>query len=380
MNKQELALATNGFGFNVLRSLWIEGGRKETIFISPTSISTCFSLALNGADGQTREQIAATLGVPADQLDAVNTAVKELMTELETADPDAKVEIANALFGKLGYQFKQDFIDTNVANLRAEVKPLDFAGDPQGSVAQINSWCAKKTHGKITSIISQIPPSAAMFLLNAVYFKGMWANPFEKDLTEPRTFTRLDGSTVDHPTMQQFDKIPYLETDTFQAASLAYGNGRFNMYLFVPKFGTTLDGLIESLTSDNWQQWMQRFRKRDGQIYVPKFKIEYFSVLNDTLKGLGMSIAFDPDRADFSRMVPSPDSVFIDEVRHKTFIEVNEEFTEAAAVTSIGMCFATSVGSFELPFTLDVNKPFITAIRDNTTGALLFIGAIAEPK
>ncbi len=381
MNKNQLATATNGFGLNVLRSLWAEGGRNQTVFISPTSISTCFSLALNGADGATRDKIASVLGVPAGELDAVNAAVKDLMTELETADPDAKVEIANALFGKLGYKFKQGFIDTNVANLRAEVKELDFAGDPDGSVEAINGWCAEKTHDKIKSIISQIPPSAAMFLLNAVYFKGMWASPFEKDLTAPRTFTKLDGSTVDHPTMQQFvDKVPYLETDTFQAASLEYGKGRFKMYFFLPKDGTTIDALVESLTGDNWEQWMRQFRNRDGQLYVPKFKIEYFSVLNDTLKALGMQVAFDPSEADFSNMVPAPDRVFIDEVRHKTFIEVNEEFTEAAAVTSIGMCFATSIGHFEPPFTLDINKPFVTAIRDSVTGAVLFIGAIVEPK
>lgn len=378
MNKTQLATATNGFGLDVLRSLWAEGGREKTVFISPSSISICFSLALNGANGETREKIAAALGVPAGELDAVNAAIKELMTELEGADPDAKVEIANALFGKLGYKFKQAFIDTNVQNLRAEVKPLDFEGDPDGSLKAINGWCDEKTHGKITSILDEIPPGAAMFLLNAVYFKGMWQTAFEKELTAPRTFTKLDGSTVDHPTMSQFDKYPYLETEAFQAASLPYGTGRFNMYLFLPKEGTTIDALVESLTGDNWQTWMRQFRNRDGQVYLPKFKIEYFACLNDTLKALGMEVAFDPEAADFSNLAEDP--TFIDEVRHKTFIEVNEEFTEAAAVTSIGMAFATSIGHYDPPFTLDINRPFVTAIRDNKTGAVLFIGAIVEPK
>jgi serpin B len=144
--------------------------------------------------------------------------------------------------------------------------------------------------------------------------------------------------------------------------------------------GKTVADLVNGLTGESWQRYMYQFDDTPGTVYLPKFKLEYETELNDALKALGMEVAFDEQRADFSNLVPPPDRVLINQVKHKTFIEVNEEFTEAAAVTSVGMVFATSIRMPKLPFVLDLNRPFLTAIRDNWTGAVLFLGAIVEPK
>lgn len=381
MEKTDLAKSTNAFGIEVLRKLWKEAEENKTVFISPASISLALSMVLNGASGETRKAMAKTLGVPADKLDEVNAAVKELIAELSTADDKAKLEVANAIFGKLGYEFKPEFLATNIANFGAEIKPLDFEGDPEGALKAINGWCDQKTHGKIPSILDKIPPGAAMFLLNAVYFKGMWQTKFDEQQTKPRTFTLLDGTTKDHPTMKQVDEYPYLETDDFQAASLPYGEeGRFSMYFFLPKRGKSVANLVNGLTGEAWERYMHQFDSAPGTVYLPKFKLEYETELNDALKALGMEVAFDEQNADFSNLVPLPDRVLINQVKHKTFIEVNEEFTEAAAVTSVGMVFATSIRMPKPPFVLDLNRPFLTGIRDNWTGAVLFLGAIVEPK
>jgi len=180
--------------------------------------------------------------------------------------------------------------------------------------------------------------------------------------------------------MFQRGDYQYLETDDFQAASLPYGEGRFSMYLLLPKDGKTVADLVDSLTGEAWEGYMSQFQETPGSVFLPKFKLEYETELNDALKALGMAVAFDEFLADFSKMVPPPDRVLINQVKHKTFIEVNEEFTEAAAVTSVGMVFATSIRIGPAPFVLDINRPFLTAIRDNETGALLFLGAIVEPK
>lgn len=215
-----------------------------------------------------------------------------------------------------------------------------------------------------------------MFLINAIYFKGKWMNEFDKSQTADQPFTLADGRQKQHPMMSQRGDYRYTENQQFQAVSLPYGKGRTSLYVFLPKPNSNLADFQKTLTAENWQTWMKTFSKREGSIQLPRFKMEYEIQLKKSLSALGMGIAFDPLKADFSNL--SETSTRIDEVKHKTFVEVNEEGTEAAAVTSIGIR-ATSAQMEVAPFSMTVDRPFFCAIRDNKTGEILFMGEIVNP-
>jgi serpin B len=241
----------------------------------------------------------------------------------------------------------------------------------------INNWVNQSTNGKIDKIVDVIEPNTAFILLNAIYFKGNWTEQFPKEATQLRPFTLLDGTQKQHPMMRHQDSasFPYYENELFQAVSLPYGEGRMSMYIFLPNQGVSLKTFYEKLNAENWQQWMNQFNNFDNSggevlISLPRFKLEYAIDLKDALKALGMEIAFTKE-ANFSGMTSS--SVSIDKIKHKTFVEVNEEGTEAAAVTEVG-------GVRSGPIEMNVNRPFFFAIRDNQTGSILFVGSIVEPK
>jgi len=199
---------------------------------------------------------------------------------------------------------------------------------------------------------------------------------FDKDKTVERPFYLADGTQKEHPMMSQSGEYQYYEDDTVQAISLPYGKGRLSFYVFLPRETVSLDTFEQQLTPENWQQWINQFGKRDGSIVLPRFKLEYEIQLNEALKALGMDVAFDR-RANFSNMTEA--DVLINQVKHKTFVEVNEEGTEAAAATSVGI-IPTSATFPQPPFEMVVDRPFFCAIRDNQTGTILFMGSIREPK
>ncbi|MCY7279144.1 MAG: serpin family protein, partial [Phormidesmis sp. CAN_BIN44] len=222
----------------------------------------------------------------------------------------------------------------------------------------------------------RIDADQVMFLINAIYFKGKWMNEFDKSQTTDQPFTLAGGRQKQHAMMSQRGDYRYTENQQFQAVSLPYGKGRTSLYVFLPKPNSNLADFQKTLTAENWQTWMKTFGKREGSIQLPRFKMEYETQLRKSLSALGMGIAFDPSKADFSNL--SATSTRIDEVKHKTFVEVNEEGTEAAAVTSTGIR-ATSAQMDVAPFSMTVDRPFFCAIRDNKTGEILFMGAIVDP-
>jgi serpin B len=217
-----------------------------------------------------------------------------------------------------------------------------------------------------------------LFLINAIYFKGAWSTEFDKAKTKDDVFTIGSGSQKRLPMMTQSGKYDYYEAANFQAVSLPYGSGRVSMYVFLPAAGTTINQFLPSLTTANWDAWMKSFSKTQGAIVLPRFKVEYEITLNDALKALGMGVAFDPDRANFSGILQTAQNAFISKVKHKTFAEVNEEGTEAAAVTSAEIS-VTSVAVPRKSFKMVVDRPFFFAIRDNKTGSVLFLGSIVDP-
>jgi serpin B len=258
---------------------------------------------------------------------------------------------------------------------KAQITELDFR-QPQAA-GKINRWVKQQTRGKISQIVDQVQPNLVLLLLNAVYFKGTWSEGFDTAATVNHPFTLANSTRKQHPMMTQTGEYDYYETTQFQAVSLPYGKGRFSLYLFLPKSKSNLSSFYRDLTAANWNQWMNKFQNRPGSIQIPKFKLEYNLNLNNALKALGMDIAFDGNKADFSGM--SQGKLAIDQVRHKTFVEVNEVGTEAAAATSVEM-IVTSTQFPPEPFKLVADRPFFFAIRDNETGTLLFMGSMTNPQ
>ncbi len=225
--------------------------------------------------------------------------------------------------------------------------------------------------------ISKIVQTIVLFLINAVYFKGSWQTEFALSDTYNGKFNLLSGETKQVPMMSRTGQYPVYSSENFQAINLPYGEGQMGMYIFLPDTESDIDSFIENINAEKWENWMERFREREVQIRIPKFKLEYGTkVLNDVLTSLGMGVAFDEELADFSRMADLEavgGNLYITKVAHKTFIEVNEEGTEASAVTNVG------VGIRSFPQRFIVDRPFFFAIRDGETGTVLFIGTVVEP-
>lgn len=369
----QLVEANTKFGFKLFSEI-LQQDSDKNVFISPTSVAIALAMTYNGASGETQAAMANALELQGMSLSDVNQANEALKTTLENADSDIQLSIANSLWARQGILFKPDFLQRNQEFYDAQVTDLDFANPEAKRI--INNWVKENTNGKIPQIISEIQPDDVLFLINAIYFKGNWADKFDKDKTVERPFYLADGTQKQHPMMSQSGEYQYYEDDSVQAISLPYGKGRLSFYIFLPRETVSLDTFEQQLTPENWQQWMNLFGKRDGSIVLPRFKLEYEIQLNEALKALGMDVAFDR-RADFSNMTDA--DVLINQVKHKTFVEVNEEGTEAAAATSVGMVL-TSATLPQTPFEMVVDRPFFCAIRDNQTGTILFMGSIREPQ
>jgi serine protease inhibitor len=287
-------------------------------------------------------------------------------------DPDVQFEIANSIWYRLGYTFKQDFVERNQIYFNALVQGLNFA-DP-GASATINGWVNENTGGKILDIVPEvIDPQTVMFLINAIYFKGIWTYEFDPEDTVDDLFTVPDGSSKPCRMMNQEGKFRYFVGSGFQAVDLPYGNGDFTMVVLLPTAESKIESLIEDLDAGSWLEWLGSFEEKEGRLQLPKFRLEYEATLNQVLTAMGMGIAFDADAADFSGMYDGAERLYISGVKHKTFVNVDEEGTEAAGVTSV------EVGATSTGVDMRVDHPFVFALRDSHTQTILFIGKIVEP-
>ena len=370
-------LGNTEFGFNLFRTMW-ESEQNQNIFISPFSVSTALTMTLNGAAGETEEAMIDTLQLQGITTDSINTSYYQLLQTLQTSDPKVTLTIANSLWAREGVPFKQDFQQRNSQYFNAEITSLDFA-DPN-SLTTINQWVNTNTNGKIKKILDEIESNAVLFLINAIYFKGEWKTEFDPSATSDRDFHLVTGSTKQVPMMARKGNYAYYENhhDNFQAISLPYGDGQMGMYIFLPSSKSNLNTFLDSLNTENWENWISQLREQEVMVYIPKFKMEYGTKeLNDALTSLGMGIAFDDDNADFSRMASLDDiggNLYIEKVAHKTFIEVNEEGSEAAAATSVGIGIRSILRTV-----FNADRPFFFAIRDNETKTILFMGTVVDP-
>lgn len=376
-----IVAANTQFGFKLFQRFVHESGGRNVV-MSPASVSLALSMTYNGAGGSTKIAMANALGytnVSADELNAGNRA---LMQNLTQPGPGVEISIANSLWGRRGVQFKPEFLSRNREFYQAEIQALNF-NSPEAA-NKINSWVSSQTHGKIKTIVDQIDPLAVLFLVNAVYFNGKWTVPFDKKLTKDRNFAVTDDKVIPVPMMYRRGDFEYLQGNGFQLIKLNYGDvGRLGMYVVLPAKNSSLGELYKQLSPADWNQWIAQAKSRttDVELWLPRFKADYNVQAKGALSALGMRVAFDPMRADFTAMAPIPPSpnVYIGEVVHKAVVEVDEQGTVAAAATSVGMRTTAMPGPRPQPVQMVVDHPFFFAIRDDATGEVLFLGSITNP-
>jgi len=341
------------------------------VFISPTSIALALAMTYNGAAGDTKTAMEATLQKAGLTTEEINTGYKSLIDALVSVDPKVLLEIANSIWYDKNFSVLQSFVDVNQQYYNALVSPLDFAA--ASAPAAINDWVNDKTHGKIPEVIQGIPGDVVMYLINTIYFKGKWKFEFEKDNTEVEPFTLKNGDTEQVPFMKQETSLPALQNALFSMVELPYGQGNFVMDVMLPNENHTTDEIVAALNPENWDSWIASLTDRNINIWFPKFKFNYKNELNDELSDLGMGIAFS-DMADFSG-INGTGGLAISRVLHKSFVEVNEEGTEAAAVTVVEI-IETSAGPGN---EFKIDRPFLFAIREVKTGSVLFMGRVQNP-
>ena len=361
------------FAFRLLRNTCKSGG-QENVFISPLSVSVALSMTLNGAAGKTAEEMAGVLGVSQVSLDELNRSMADLTLALEDADSAVVLTVANSLWCRQGFDLRPDFLKRNAEFYGAETASLDFS-DP-GAPAVINGWVKGATRGLIDQIVDSISRETMLYLINAIYFKGSWQIEFEPSLTEDGGFRLAGGGEKTVPMMNRSGSFRYGEDAALQVLRLPYGGGRIGMYIFLPRTADGLAELLQTLAERSLAEWAGKLRARDGDVSIPRFKIAYECALAPALKAMGMKDAFTAGAANFSKMADG--ELFISEVKHKAVVDVNEEGTEAAAVTSVEIK-VTSVEAPRERFSFTADRPFFFVMRDDATGALLFMGTLYDP-
>ena len=372
--EQELIQSDNAFGLKLFREIHAQEESGENLFISPLSVAMALGMTYNGAAGTTAEAMQETLELQGLSLQEVNESYRSLIELLRGLDSSVEFELANSIWYRQGYPVEPEFLDLNRDYFDAEVTPLDFSNP--NAKATINGWVDERTRGRIEEIIETIDPSSVMFLINAIYFKGSWTAQFAEELTVEAPFYLAGGGQKNVEMMSTADAIDvgvYWDGEV-TVLDLPYGGRAYSMTLAMPAAGTDMATFVGALYSERWQAWVDGVSGSAYVVSLPKFTLEYGLLLNDVLEALGMEIAFVPGGADFTRINPTPGLLYISEVRHKSFVDVNEEGTEAAAVTSVEIR-ETSAG----PSQVVIDRPFVFAIREKFSGTILFMGLIMDP-
>ncbi len=364
--------AGNEFAFGLLRAVHEGEERDKNIFLSPLSASMALGMTLNGANGETFDAMLATLGFGGLDLRQINTSYRTLIDLLVDLDPAVGAGIANSIWHSRTVDLQDEFLGNVRDAFDSRIEALDF-GDSQGALKIINGWVDKATRGRIPTILDAISPDEILYLINAIHFKAPWTESFAKKDTRPGTFSLADGSHRSVPMMsKEKATFRWLNTENVTVADIPYGGGAFSMTILLPGPGRSVDDLIRSLDAETWDRWMAGLGEPGkGTLALPRFTIEYEAELKPALTALGMGIAFG-GAADFSRMIDGG-GVSISRVLQKTFVEVNEEGTEAAAATVVG------VRVVSLPPGVRVDRPFVFAIRERFSGTILFIGKVMDP-
>ena len=369
-NELKVLKQGNSFGFD-LYNLLAKENPDSNLCLSPYSIYSALSMAANGASGKTLDEMLILLGYPGHEVVDLNRAVKNLNGVLVGKDPNTVFETANSVwYNSNGFVIYPDFQSNMELYFNAVTQGLDF--NLPSALPAVNAWVKEKTHDKVKKIIEKINPEDVCFLINAIYFNGRWTTPFNKKETHLNSFTEASGKVLQVSTMYIKDTISVINSTELQAAALPYGDGSWLMYLFLPPAGVDLDNWSSSQFSTGWDHLRSQFYPVDDMdLYLPQFKLECSFELSEQLKDSGIPTAFS-SAADFSKL--GPGSLAISQVLHKTYIDVNEEGTEAAAVTAV-IITRTSMPVNQVRF----NRPFVFVIAEKTTGSIIFMGKLMNP-
>lgn len=375
-SEKMLIEADQAFSYDIFQRTVAYDSEQDNLMISPLSISMALAMTLNGAEDQTYKDMKKALYLSGMEKEEINEAFQSLIELLINADPNVAMKIANSIWYRDGLPVKEDFKERVKEYFGAEVTALDFS-DP-AAVDIINQWVSDNTEELIPEIIDEIPSHIVMYLINALYFKGDWLNQFDPDDTQAGDFHLESGETVQAEMMRQENQFATMFSDEVQMIELPYGDSLFSMSILMPADANTpINQFIdEKITASNINNWRSSLSvpNRDVILRMPKFEFDYELEYTDILKAMGMEIAFDEWEADFTGIANvSPQNLFIDEVKHKTFITVDEEGTEAAAVTSVG------VGITSMPPQMIIDRPFVFIIHERESGANLFMGKVKNP-
>jgi len=362
-----------GFAFKLFREL-ADGGAN--VFFSPASVMLCLAVVYEAAAGETRRAMAQALELAALDHSDVDIAIAALRASFRRRE-HLEVTGANSLWCSHRLQVRPEYAARVRDIYDAELVTLDFAA--ADAAARINAWVDEKTGGRISRIVDGLSPLAAVIAVNAIYFKGRWTRPFERAFTHDSSFTTATGEKKQLPMMVQSGRYSYYEDRKLQAVVLPY-DGDMAMHVILPATRTNPRQFQESLTSHAWESRSSRFEKVLGVIRIPRFKLDYHARLEPALKLLGMERAFDPSRAQFDGFRTSGPPVWIDRVSHRAVVEVNEEGTEARAVSVLTACLSASSARPPRHFQMIVDRPFFVVIRDEAAGTILFMGWIGDPE
>ena len=368
--QSDLCALSNGFTFDFMKILAARDDKGKNMFASPLSLQTVLAMAAEGASGDTRQEMVGALRLNGFSDEEISGYFKTIIPALEKVDKTTVMEIANSFWSKKSINIKKDYAAVLQANYYAECRTLD--SDGIAAAREVNGWCSDKTHGMINQVVDRIPEDQKVALINAIYFKGEWSDKFSEAANTDEDFTNYDGTTKKVTLMNRETNMRVFVGKEASALSLPYGNGAYAMTVILPNKGVDVNSVVAGLDADTWSDYRFGGDRYQVSIALPKFETEYTAadLCIAALKDMGMESAF-TRAANFSGI--SDTGLFIDQVIHKAKVKVNEKGTEAAAVSYIGMR-TTSVAPPQQHIYFKVDRPFIYAISEVSTGAIVFLG------
>ena len=346
----------------------VSKGEQQDVFVSPLSVTYALGMLANGAVGDTQKEILEGLEFRSGKVDDINSLCHQLMIESPKLDKSTQLSMANAVVANKKIQLQPTFQNVVKKQYDALVASKDF-GSP-ATLSFINQWASDHTHGMVPKILERINPDGVSYLLNALYFKGIWYRQFDKKHTKKEAFTKADGTKSQVQMMHQKERFFAAENDNYQTVVLPYGNGSYEMVVLLPREGKDLSSLLQTMDAKKWKDNLKNTYSSEVDLKLPRFTSVYNRELNDVLKLLGMNAMFDPSKANLTKM--SAVSSFVSMVLQKAKIEVDEEGSKAAAVTVVETLDAAALPS--RPIMFHANRPFMYAIVEHSTGTIFFMG------
>lgn len=364
-NEVQMVAGQNDFAWRMFGKV-NAGDDSKSMVVSPLSMAYCLGMVNNGAAGQTSDEITKAFGVD-DGTDAINGFCLKMMKMMPALDPQTTFDIANCVEVNKDYDLQKDFKKAVKDYYDALVESRDFS--EKGFKDYLNGWVSKQTKGMIPELFEDVNPTAVSYIINALYFKSVWANKFDKTSTTKDIFTKSDGSTTRVDMMHQTDNFNYSSNEAFSTLSMNYGNGAFSMQVLLPAEGKSISDVVTAMRSVKWADFVRQMRRYEVNVSLPRFSMEFGDTMKDLLESLGIRMMFTP-QADFSKFCNT--EAYVSNVIQKAKIEVDEEGTKAAAATGTVMVTTSLNPTPKVDFHAD--RPFVFVITENSTGTISFIG------